>query len=327
MLLAPALLPVADFATLFRIGVLPWAAGAVVASTATLFWLLPPGDWRRLPRRDQLALGALVLLGLAAPSLLGLGDRAWAWPPLAYATFRGVVALLGLFGHPEVDAADYVVGIDGFRAQIGTACSGLEGFALIGALLLGYLWLARRDLRFPVAWILLPVGLVASYVLNVVRIALLLLIGARVSPDLAVTGFHSNAGWLAFALLAFALIGASRLLPVFRRAAAETARPVPPLLQDRNAALILPFVALMLAGVALDTLTAAPALWAPFRGATAALVLVLFAPLLCARCSRQRPSRSRPARWRASPGRQPAPRRVRPAATPSGPSPGSPPPS
>jgi exosortase E/protease (VPEID-CTERM system) len=77
---------------------------------------------------------------------------------------------------------------------------------LITAYLGGYLILFRRDLRFPHALFLIPLGLAAIWVVNVGRIAVLILIGDRVSPTLAIGGFHSQAGWLGFNLVALTLV-------------------------------------------------------------------------------------------------------------------------
>jgi CAAX protease family protein len=62
-------------------------------------------------------------------------------------------------------------------------------------------------------WVLLPISLVLSWLLNVVRIAALFTIGVRGNPELAMKGFHSHAGWLMFSILAFTIIGVSTAIP------------------------------------------------------------------------------------------------------------------
>lgn len=280
LVLVPAFLPVSDFATLFRIGLLPWLAGGLLAGLGALLWLLPAAEWRRLAERDGTALSLVLSLGFIAPTLLALVDPGWNWPPLAKATFLGVARTLAPFGEVELDFANHVIGLDGFHVQVGPACSGIQGFALIVALLLGYFHLARTDLRFPHAWLLLPIGLAASFALNVVRIAVLVLIGTRISPELAVTAFHSNAGWLMFAVIALALLAASRAVPLFHAPVVATPRRVPPLLRDANAALILPVTTFLLTGVAIAAFTTVPGFWLPVQGGLAALVLLVYAPLL-----------------------------------------------
>jgi exosortase E/protease (VPEID-CTERM system) len=81
----------------------------------------------------------------------------------------------------------------------------------------------RRDLRFPNVLLLLPIGIATIWVLNALRIALLVSIGAHVSPTVAIQGFHSQAGWISFLFVTLSLIALSRKIPFF---AARPARAV-----------------------------------------------------------------------------------------------------
>ena len=243
---------------------------------------MPPAAWWSLVRRDPLTLAAVVLGGLAAPALVADDDMAWAWSPLARVTFAGVGTLAQLFGTAETDPSQYLIILDGFAVEIAAACSGLEGFALVTGLIAIYFWIDRGSLDFRRAWILLPVGLLLSFALNVVRITLLLVIGARISPQLAQDGFHGHAGWLMFVLLGLPLVGIARTVPWFRIApAAGPRRPGPPsLARDPNAALILPFMALMFASLLASTFALVPELWYPLKVLATLAVLALFAPVL-----------------------------------------------
>lgn len=111
-----------------------------------------------------------------------------------------------------------VIGTPDFKVSVGFGCSGYQGIALITMLLSGYLWWFREALRFPRALVLIPVGIVLSYLANAVRIAALILIGIHVSPQIAVDGFHSNAGWLAFLVIGLGMIWATSRMPFFLRA-------------------------------------------------------------------------------------------------------------
>ena len=123
-----------------------------------------------------------------------------------------------------------------------------------------YFYAFSNDLKFPNVWLLLPVSLFLSWVLNVIRIAVLFTIGVRVSPELAVEGFHSHAGWLMFTLLAFSMIGVSRLVPAFYRFDRVSTHRLP-LQRDWMAARILPFAAFMAASLLLSTFSQVPELW------------------------------------------------------------------
>ena len=69
-----------------------------------------------------------------------------------------------------------------------------------------FLWSARERLRFPRALWLLPLAISLVFFFNAVRIALLIAVGVYVSPEVALSGFHSKAGWLFFCAIALGLI-------------------------------------------------------------------------------------------------------------------------
>jgi exosortase E/protease (VPEID-CTERM system) len=108
------------------------------------------------------------------------------------------------------------------------------------------------------------------------------MIGARISPDLAVEGFHSYAGWLFFTLLALGLMAAVQATPWLHRPAAAAAAPAaaPRLRADPLAARILPFVAFMLAGVAAGAFFVPADLGYPLKAVVLALAVALFWPAI-----------------------------------------------
>lgn len=157
----------------------------------------------------------LLGLGLLLPELAELAYPLWDWPAIAAATFRSVCWVLRVFGaEPEIWPDAYTIGLDGFYVQVAQQCSGVEGFALVTGFALIYGFLFRGQVRFPHFWlVVIPLGIVLSWLLNVVRIAALIAIGAHVSPELAVNGFHSYAGWMFFTLLAMAMLWGCRRPP------------------------------------------------------------------------------------------------------------------
>lgn len=120
-----------------------------------------------------------------------------------------------LAGVTVVRPEPLVIGTPDFKVSVGFGCSGYQGIALITMLLSGYLWWFRDALRFPRALLLIPVGIVLSYLANAVRIAALIMVGIRISPQIAVDGFHSNAGWLAFLVIGLGMIWATSRMPFF----------------------------------------------------------------------------------------------------------------
>ncbi|MBO0697508.1 MAG: hypothetical protein J2P46_03875, partial [Zavarzinella sp.] len=170
-----------------------WAGTGLLTVGCWAVAVLPLRAWMQLFLRGRYVLIAAGLVGAAA-SLVSAVSRE-GWDALSGPTISGAHAVLRTVTPETVcDPPSRLLGTPGFRVRVGVPCSGYEGMGLILAYLTVYLFLFRRDLRFPHALLLLPLGLTAVWVVNVVRIAALILIGDRVSPKLAVGGFHSQAG-------------------------------------------------------------------------------------------------------------------------------------
>lgn len=195
------------------------AAWAALGVASLAFWgsiSLPMELWIPLLRRGTGALLSGVVVGLAAWAA-GLLTT-WVWRPLGQSTLWTVCGLLGLIASDVVcDPAEFTIGTGRFQVEIAPGCSGYEGIGLIWIFLGAYLWLGRRQLRFPRALLLLPLGTVVMWLSNAVRITALVVVGTWGPPEVARQGFHSQAGWLAFNAVALGLIAASRHLPWFAR--------------------------------------------------------------------------------------------------------------
>lgn len=245
-----------------------WLAGALAAGAGGVLWLAPAAAWHRLVSHNGFSVAAVLVVAAVLPDLAEAVRPLWDWTLLSRLTFSAVERLLSLI-NAEVyaDPALYQIGVNsalgGFVVRIGQPCSGVEGFALITAFVLLYGWLFRADLRFPLYWIVvLPLGLLASWVLNVLRITALVQIGAHVSPELAVNGFHSYAGWFLFTLLTVGVIAVVQVTPWLHRHGRAT-RAEQPVRSDMVAAQILPFIVMMLAGILSATVLVQPALGYP----------------------------------------------------------------
>jgi exosortase E/protease (VPEID-CTERM system) len=142
-----------------------------------------------------------VAAALAAAIAMPLSQKFW-WTTTA-ATFHIVkLLLLPILPGLTVDPANRVLGTDRFAVAILDYCSGLEGMSLILVFTIAWLWYFRKEYRFPRALLLIPLGLMLMFGLNSVRIAALVLIGNAGYPDVAMNGFHSQAGWIAFNIVA-----------------------------------------------------------------------------------------------------------------------------
>ncbi len=144
-----------------------------------------------------------------------LGGAAWLsgyvaealWQPLARTTFRVVGAMLGVIYPQVVSQPDRLrLGTPGFAVRIAPECSGYEGIGLLLAFLAVYLWVYRRELRFPAALVLLPIGAATMWIVNALRIVALIAIGTAGWREIALGGFHSQAGWIAFNAIALGFV-------------------------------------------------------------------------------------------------------------------------
>jgi len=192
-----------------NVGSLLAAAGVAASWLVFSLALIAPriGLFRHL-------LGTAVLFAAFAVTAWHIGDLTTNfWYFSSGTTMRLVELLLGPFADgPIVRPTPFVIGTAGFRVDVSPACSGFHGIGLITTLLAGYVWWFRRILRFPQALLLLPLGAMLMWLANVVRITALILVGIWISPDIAVDGFHSVAGWIAFLSVGLGLIwGASQM--------------------------------------------------------------------------------------------------------------------
>ena len=186
-------------------------------------WLLaaaPFRYWRGLISRERLAFLAAAGAGIAA---WGLGELTRNfWRPLAQGTFVLSKELLEIIYEDVLyDQTDHVLGTPHFLVSIAPECSGYEGIGLVTVFLAIYLWLFRERMRFPHALLLFPLGAGAIWLANSVRIASLIAIGTSYSREVALGGFHSQAGWIAFAIIALSLIVLTGRLGLFVRTPAE----------------------------------------------------------------------------------------------------------
>lgn len=190
-----------------------------------------------------LTLRALRLFCADVASLLGggalFGLVAWGaglltlelWGSLSTVTLYAVATVLQYIVPTLVfDPVMADVGDASFYVRVAPFCSGYEGIGLIVVFIGVYAWTARETLRFPRAWLLFPIAIVAVFVGNVLRIVALIEVGLWISPDVAVDGFHSKAGWVFFCAIGLGLVAWSRRSPWFSRAVplTSTDNPVSP---------------------------------------------------------------------------------------------------
>ncbi len=259
-----------------------WVVGMALLSIGLMLYVAPKYRWGDFIALNWTTLIPVIIAGAATPYLSTLIRPLWRLDTIADWTFSAVVTVIGAVGivaesHPE----HKVIGADGFYINVAPVCSGVEGIALVVLFVTIYLWLFRQNLRFPLAFLLYPIGIAASVAFNVVRISALLAIGLNGNPELAVGGFHSHAGWLMFTLVALGLITLAQSVPALQKTPAlgvSQATPVglPPLFQDPMVARILPFAVFMLSALPAAALVNVPGMVYPLRVLLMSGVLALF---------------------------------------------------
>jgi exosortase E/protease (VPEID-CTERM system) len=264
----------------------PWFYGWIALLSATLLlWLfaLAPGSfWLRLIRQEHKALLIGCLLGTGAWMLMGMLNRQEAplgqkefWNSLSMPTLQLVHSMLGwVYSDLVYQPEGFLLGTASFQVKISYACSGIEGISLITIFLVIYLWLFRKNLRFPQCFWLFPLGMTVIWLANAVRIAMLIAIGASFSPEVALQGFHAQAGWIAFTLIALGAIALSNRMQFF--AITEPIFPVKRTRKPLAVALLVPLLVLMAASMLTSAFSSGFDELYPLRVTAIAAVLYYF---------------------------------------------------
>ena len=220
-----------------------WMLTGVLGIVTGACALIPAASWFALLRTTGMAWAYAVGGSLAVFQVIGFCQR--LWQPAIGLTFTLVRILLGFFTSDVIaNPETATIGTRGFSANIGWGCSGVEGLGLILVFSAAWLWFFRRELRFPRAFLLIPAGVAILWTLNVVRITTLILIGTAGASAVAVGGFHSAAGWIAFNGVALGLSLAAQRLPwLTRRTQVEPATKAAT--ENPTAAYLMPFLAIL----------------------------------------------------------------------------------
>jgi exosortase E/protease (VPEID-CTERM system) len=175
---------------------------------SSMLLLLPSGS-------GSMARAAAFAGGL---TLAGIGLTRAFWGITVDATMVVVEWMLAsVTESPVIRPERCVIGTPEFSVFVGYRCSGVQGVLLVSLFLAAYLWWFRRVHRFPQALLLVPIGIGLMFLANAARITALILVGIWLSPKIAVEGFHSYAGWLAFLAVAFGTIWTASRLSIFTR--------------------------------------------------------------------------------------------------------------
>ena len=221
------------------------AVAAVWGVSALAMWLPRPGQ---VPYFVGFAafVTAIFWAALYVERFTGL-----FWSYTGKTTVDLVETLLAPFaGAPVIRPEPFVIGTDAFKVEIKKACGGFQGIGLISMLLGGYLWWFRQIHRFPQSFLLFPIGIGIIWLANAVRITALILVGIWIDPDIAVDGFHSQAGWISFLVVGLGTIWVAQQMSFFsiRAPADDVGLPMAEATSPAGAALAAPAAAAMTDG-------------------------------------------------------------------------------
>jgi exosortase E/protease (VPEID-CTERM system) len=239
----------------------------VTLTTGTLFAFF--GDLVAAPLRlltGSVGLAVLVAAGAWAGGIWSLE----LWAPLSSITLNVVATLLdAFFPYVALDPERRLLQLGDFVVEVAPICSGFEGIGLMFVLVSAYLFAFREQLKFPRAFLLLPLGIVCAWLGNCVRIAALMAVGAYVSETLAFGAFHSKAGWIAFSAVVLGITALGHRSSFFSLRAHEE-------LENPSAPFLLPFVAVAAAALVTGAFETEAGSLYPIRMLVGVVVLGLF---------------------------------------------------
>ena len=245
---------------------------STAAAAALLLCLAPWTLWSRAAAAIGMRWTYAAFAAAVGTGAIVLSQELWA--PTAQLTFNLVRDLLSpVLPTLQADAATRVLRTPTFAVEVSSICSGLEGIGLMLAFCSAWLLYFRAEYRFPRALIIIPAAVLLVFALNVLRIAALVLIGNAGHPAMAIYGFHSQAGWIAFNCAACGVAFASRRSRWLNRStqADESSAGT-----HSTAAYLLPFLAILAAGMLSRAVSSGFDTWYALRLIVAVPALVLW---------------------------------------------------
>lgn len=248
-----------------------WHITALGAVGTSLAAMAPLKEWSGAFRSVAPLFLYALIPGVVAVLLVPISQMLWS--PVAKLTFRIVLAIL----HPlrpslQADAATLTIATNHFAIMIADVCSGLEGIGLMLAFCTAWLWYFRREYYFPRALLIIPGAVALVFLLNALRIVALVLIGDAGYQQVAIVGFHSQAGWIAFNLAAFGVAVVAGRSPWLNRSARQPVGTA----DNSTAAYLMPLLVILAVGMLGRSLSAGFDVFYPLRLAGGAVALWLY---------------------------------------------------
>jgi exosortase E/protease (VPEID-CTERM system) len=262
-----------------------WIALLVVLALALLAVIMPLREALRVARKLGFAWMYAAICAFLTIQMRGYASSFWDTRGTALewffqdATFNGTKVLLRQL-YPvivQVPSAR-LLGTPRFVVEIKGICSGIEGLALIGTLTIAWIIFARRELRVERALLLIPLSLSVMWIMNLLRLTILIAIGDTGHRQLALNGFHSQAGWISFNLVSAAFFLIAHRVQWFRKedSAHSLSAREPGRWRNVPAIYLGPFLAIMAASMISKATTGGFEWLYPLRFVAALVVLWAF---------------------------------------------------
>ncbi len=125
------------------------------------------------------------------------------WPYLSFIVLKLVYFVLSFMGTVKILGTDILI-YEGFAVKVAEACSGIYSIFLFLAIYIFAIFLDYKKLNLKKVLILFIPALIGAFLVNVLRVLVLMLVGAHMSQDIALGLYHSYTGMIFF-LIYFAI--------------------------------------------------------------------------------------------------------------------------
>jgi len=141
-------------------------------------------------------LGYFLVFGIIVYSFM---KAVWSlWPYLSLGVLESIKFLLKLIGVQVNILGPASISVNGFAVEIAEACSGVYSIFIFSALYLFIVFLDWDKMNKKKAGILFIPAVLGAFAFNILRVFVLMLVGAFISRSLALGMYHSYAGMVFF---------------------------------------------------------------------------------------------------------------------------------
>jgi len=137
-----------------------------------------------------------LIFGIIVYSLM---KAVWSlWPYLSLGVLESVKFLLRIIGINVEILGPAIIRVNGFAVEIAEACSGIYSIFIFSALYLFIVFLDWNKMNKKKAIAVFIPAVLGAFAFNILRVFILMLVGAYISRDLALGLYHSYSGMIFF---------------------------------------------------------------------------------------------------------------------------------